>query len=222
TLAEMAAAARRLGYRYLAVTDHAPLLYMERMTTKRMLAQRAELRALEKQQGGLALLHGTELNIQPDGSLDWDDEILGGFDVVVASVHSHFSMSRQEMTARLLRAIEHPAVNIIGHPTARSIGHRAPIDFDAETVFDAAARSGTALEINSFPDRLDLNDELARMAQEHCVVFSIATDAHSTRQLENIRYGIATAQRGWITNDHVINTWTLRELHRFLDKKPRS
>ena len=105
-------------------------------------------------------------------------------------------MDPTEMTTRLIRAIEHPAVNVIGHPTARSIGHRPPIEFDARAVFQAAARAGTALEINSFPDRLDLNDELARAAQDLGVVFSIATDAHSVRHLDNIRYGVATAQRG--------------------------
>lgn len=218
TLEEMVAAAAGRGYRYLAVTDHAPLLSMERMTTEKMLAQRARLRALERDPGNPALLHGSELNIQADGSLDWDDETLAGFDILVASVHSHFSMSRPEMTARLVRAIEHPAVNVVGHPTSRSIGHRPPIDFDAPAVFRAAAESGTALEINSFPDRLDLNDELARLAQDLGVVFSIATDAHSVRHLDNIRYGVATAQRGWVSPDHVINTWPLPRLEAFLAK----
>jgi len=221
SLEEMVQAAKARGYRYLGVTDHAPLLYMERMTKEKMLAQREELRALEKRHRGLALLHGSELNIQPDGSLDWDDETLGGFDLLVASVHSHFSMDPEEMTTRLIRAIEHPAVNVIGHPTARSIGHRPPIEFDTRAVFQAAARAGTALEINSFPDRLDLNDELARVAQDLGVVFSIATDAHSVRHLDNIRYGVATAQRGWISPDRVINTWSLPKLHAFLSKGRR-
>lgn len=221
-LEEMVSAARKHGYRYLGVTDHAPLLYMERMTKEKMLAQRAELRALEKGHAGLALLHGSELNIQADGSLDWDEDTLAGFDLLVASIHSHFSMSRRDMTARLIKAIEHPAVNIIGHPTSRSIGHRPPIEFDAGAVFQAAARTGTALEINSFPDRLDLNDELARLAQDLGVVFSIATDAHSVRHLDNIRYGVAMAQRGWVSPDHVINTWPLPRLRAFLAKGRRS
>ncbi len=221
TLEEMVEAARRRGYRYLAVTDHAPMLRMMRMTTEKMLAQRAQVRALQVR-GGPALLHGSELNIQPDGSLDWDDETLAGFDVLVACVHSHFTMGRAEMTARLLRAIEHPAVNVIGHPTSRSIGRRPPIDFDADAVFAAAARTGTAMEVNSFPDRLDLNDELARLAQAHGVVLSIATDAHATRHLANIRYGVATAQRAWVTPDRVINTWPLPRLRAFLAKGGRA
>jgi DNA polymerase (family X) len=219
SLEDMVAAARQHHYRYVAITDHAPLLHMERMTSEKALAQRRVLRSLKT--GNLTLLHGSELNIQPDGSLDWDDEFLAGFDVLVASIHSHFSMDRDDMSKRLIRAIEHPAVNVIGHPTARSIGHRPPIDLDAVAVFDAAARAGTALEINSFPDRLDLSDELARLAQDHGVLFAISTDAHSTRHLDNIRYGIATAQRGWIRPENVINTWPLHKLRAFLAKGRR-
>ena len=221
SIEDMVSAARRHRYRYVAITDHAPLLHMERMTTEKALEQRRVLRALQTDTR-LTLLHGSELNIQPDGSLDWDDEFLGRFDVLVASIHSHFAMGRDAMTTRLIRAIEHPAVNIIGHPTARSIGHRPPVAFDAVSVFEAAARAGTALEINCFPDRLDLNDELARLAQDRGVVFAVSTDAHSVRHLDNIRYGIATAQRGWIQPEHVINTWPLGKLRSFLAKgRPR-
>lgn len=217
TIEEMADAARARGYDYLAVTDHAPLLSMERMTAEKALAQRVALRALSGR-GGLVLLHGSELNVQPDGSLDWDDAFLSDFDVLVASVHSAFRIGRDAMTARIIRAVEHPAVNVIGHPTARSIGHRPPIDFDHDAVFRAAARAGTALEINAFPDRLDLDDELARRAQDLGVVFAISSDAHATRHLDNMRYGVGTAQRGWVRPDNVINTWTLPRLRRFLAK----
>lgn len=219
-LEDMVAAAQRHHYRYLAITDHAPLLHMERMTSEKALEQRRVLRDLQAHTS-MALLHGSELNIQPDGSLDWDDDFLAGFDVLVASIHSHFTMGRDEMTARLIRAVEHPAVNIIGHPTARSIGHRPPGEFDAVAVFDAAARAGTALEINSFPDRLDLNDELARLAQEHGALLAVSTDAHAIRHLDNIRYGVATAQRGWIRPESVINTWPLARLRAFLTKGRR-
>lgn len=220
SLEDMVAAARRHHYSYVAVTDHAPLLHMQRMTTDKVLEQRRALRALQGH-AGLTLLHGSELNIQPDGSVDWDDEFLAGFDVLVASIHSHFTMGRDEMTARLVRAIDHPAVNIIGHPTARSIGHRPPVEFDAVAVCEAAARAGTALEINCFPDRLDLNDDMARLALDHGAVFAISTDAHAVRHLDNIRYGIATAQRGWIPPENVINTWPLRRLRSFLAKGRR-
>jgi DNA polymerase (family 10) len=216
-LEEMVEAARGRPLKYFAVTDHAELLYMQRMTRDKILAQRERLRALEGK-GDLVLLHGTELNIQPDGSVDWDEEFLSGFDVTVASIHSHFTMSKDDMTRRLIRAMEHPCVNIIGHPTTRQIGRRPPIEFDLEEVFRTAARTGTALEINSFPDRLDLNDEHVSWAREHGVRFSIDTDAHSPLHLANVRFGVAMAQRGWVTKGEVINTWPLGRLRKFLAK----
>jgi DNA polymerase (family 10) len=166
----------------------------------------------------MVLLHGTELNIQPDGSVDWDEEFLSGFDVCVASIHSHFNMSKDDMTRRLIRAMESPGVNIIGHPTTRKIGGREPIDLDLDEVFKAAARTGTALEINSHPDRLDLKDEHIAWAREHGARFAIDTDSHSTLHLPHMRFGVATAQRGWVTKDEVINAWPLKKLERFLAK----
>src|ERR671918_679066 len=216
-LEEMVAAARARKLAYYAVTDHAELLYMQRMTKEKMLAQRRRLEELSHE-GDMVLLHGTELNIQPDGSVDWDQGFLDDFDVCVASVHSHFNQSKDEMTSRIIGALEHPCVNILGHPTARQIGRRPPIDFDVEEVFRAAARTGTALEINSFPDRLDLNDELLAWAREQGAVFAVDTDAHSPIHLPNVRFGVATAQRGWVTKAEVINTWPLGKLKRFLAK----
>jgi DNA polymerase (family 10) len=216
-LADMVAAARARGYAYYTVTDHAPQLYMQRMTTEKMLAQRRQLHALDTD--GMALLHGTELNIGPDGSLDWDDEFLAGFDVVVASVHSHLRQPRDEMTARILRAINNPHVHIIGHPTTRLIGHRPAVDVDLDAIFAAAARTGTALEINSFPDRLDLDDDLILRARHAGVRFAINTDAHAVPHLDYLRFGIATAQRGWAQKADVINTYPLAKLRRFLRTK---
>jgi DNA polymerase (family 10) len=218
SLEEMVKTARARKLKYYAVTDHAELLYMQRMTRDKMLAQRKRLAQLGRG-GDMVLLHGTELNIQPDGSVDWDEDFLADFDVCVASVHSHFNQSREEMTARIIRAIEHPYVNIIGHPTARQIARRPPIDYDMEAVFDAAARTGTALEINSFPDRLDLRDEHVRWAGEHGVKFAIDTDAHATGHLGNVRFGVGTAQRGWVGKADVINTWPLTRLRKFLAKR---
>ena len=214
-LEEMVAAARARGYAYCAITDHAPQLYMQRMTTDKMLAQRHQLRDLEHT-AGIALLHGTELNIAPDGSLDWEDEFLAGFDVVVASVHSHLRQPKDQMTARLLRAISNPHVDIIGHPTTRLIGHRPPIDVDLDEIFAAAARTGTALEINSFPDRLDLDDDLVYRARRAGVRFAISTDAHAIPHLDYLKFGVATAQRGWAEKAEVINTYPLDKLQRFL------
>jgi DNA polymerase (family 10) len=219
SLEDMVTAAKARGYRYYAVTDHAPLLHMQRMTAEKALEQRHRIRLLE-QSAGIALLHGTELNIQPDGSLDWDEDFLAGFDIVVACVHSAFRQSRDAMTARLLRAIEHPAVNIIGHPTGRSIGRRAPIDADWDEVLRAAARTGTAFEINASPDRLDLNGDLVRRARHAGVRLAISTDAHAVTHLDFMRFGVATAQRGWAESADIINTWPLGKLRRFLAKHP--
>lgn len=217
-LAEMVAAAEAHGYEYYAVTDHAKDMPMQRMTDAKMLAQRAQLRELAPADGP-ELWHGTELNIGPDGEVDWDEQFLAGFDLCVASIHSHFQQSREELTRRLVRACEHPYVNIIGHPGTRQIGKREPIDVDFDAVFEAAARTGTALEVNSFPDRLDLNDDLILRAKRYGVRFAIDTDAHSVVHLDYLRYGVGIAQRGWLTAAEVINTWPLPELRRFVEAK---
>ncbi|MEU9871786.1 DNA polymerase/3'-5' exonuclease PolX [Actinomadura sp. NPDC048021] len=218
SLEDMAAAARDRGLEYYAITDHAPNLVMQRMTDEKMLAQRERIAELRDRFPGLTLLHGTELNIDPDGGVDWDADFLSGFDVCVASVHSHFTQDEASMTRRLVRACENPHVHVIGHPTARSIGRRAPVNADWDEVFRAAARTGTAMEIDSFPDRLDLPADLVRRAKRFGVKFAVDTDAHSVGHHRNIRYGVGTAQRGWLTPDDVINTWPLERLRAFLRK----
>ncbi len=222
SLENMLAAASRRGYAYYAITDHAPNLFMQRMTDAKALAQRERVRELDGRYGGryggMALLHGTELNIDPDGEVDWPEEFLEGFDICVASVHSHFHQPAEDMTRRIVRACEHPQVNVIGHPTGRKLGRRAPVDVDLNAVFAACARTGTALEIDSYPDRLDLRDEHILWAKRHGVVFAIDSDAHSTRHLPFLRYGVGTARRGWLTADDVINTWPLDRLRAFLRK----
>ncbi|WDV49736.1 DNA polymerase/3'-5' exonuclease PolX [Streptomyces coeruleorubidus] len=223
-LEEMVAAAAERGYAYYAVTDHGPNLYMQRMTDERMLAQRATVRQLDGvygrrgRGGGMRLLHGVELNIGPDGEVDWAGEFLAGFDLCVASVHSHFNQGREALTRRLVRACENPYVNIIGHPTTRIIGKRPGLDADLDAVFAACARTGTALEINAHPDRLDLRDEDILRARRHGVRFAVDSDAHATLHLANLRYGVGTAQRGWLSKDDVINTWPPARLRRFLRK----
>jgi DNA polymerase (family 10) len=215
SLETMADAARRRGYEYYAVTDHAPDLIMQRMTDEKMLAQREQVRALE---AGLVLLHGTELNIGPDGSVDWDADFLAGFDICVASVHSHFELSRAEMTRRFVAACENPHVNVIGHPTTRRMGKRPPVEVDFGELFRACARTGTALEINASPQRLDLPSDHIRAARDAGVRFAIDSDAHSVSDLGNMPYGAGTAQRGWLAPDDVINTWPLDRLRIFLRK----
>jgi DNA polymerase (family 10) len=219
SLETMVTAARRRGYEYYAVTDHAPDLIMQRMTDEKMLAQREQVRALTAQfTGGLVLLHGTELNIGPDGSVDWQADFLAGFDICVASVHSHFEQSRAEMTRRFVTACENPHVNVIGHPTTRRIGKRPPVEVDFGELFRACARTGTALEINASPQRLDLPSDHIRAARDAGVRFAIDSDAHSVSDLGNMPYGAGTAQRGWLTPDDVINTWPLDRLRAFLRK----
>ena len=217
-LERMLEAAAERGYSYYAVTDHAPNLYMQRMTDEKMLAQRQRVRALQDRFPAMRLLHGTELNIDPDGEVDWDERFLDGFDLTVASVHSHFGQSKEAMTRRVIRAIEHPRVNIIGHLTTRKIGARDPVDLDLDAVFAAAARAGTALEINAYPDRLDLRDEHVLWARRHGVRFAIDTDSHAIGHLDMMRFGVATAQRGWLTKQDVINAWPITKLERFLRK----
>jgi DNA polymerase (family 10) len=218
TLEQMLEAASGLGYAYYAVTDHAPNLFMQRMTDEKMLAQRQELRGLQDRFPKMTLLHGSELNIDPEGDVDWGPEFLEGFDVCVASVHSHFNQTKEEMTRRIVRAMENPHVHVIGHPTARLINKRQPIEFDLDEVFRAAARTGTALEVNGYPDRLDLKDEHILWAKRYGVRFAVDTDSHATTHLELMRYGVATAQRGWLSKDDVINAWPLSRLRRFLRK----
>jgi DNA polymerase (family 10) len=219
SLEQMLETAAGLRYDYYAITDHAPNLYMQAMTDEKMLAQRKRVRALQERYPKMTLLHGSELNIDPAGDVDWPPEFLEGFAVCVASVHSHFNQSKDDMTRRIVRACENPYVNVIGHPTARLIGRRSPIDFDLDEVFQAAARTGTALEINSFPDRLDLRDEHVLWAKRHGVKFAIDTDSHSTVHLGFMRFGVGTAQRGWLTKDDVINAWPLAKLREFLEAK---
>ena len=223
TLQEMVTAARARGYEYYAVTDHAPNLFMQRMTIDKMLEQREQLRAMEAHlatDGGhpMRLLHGTELNIGPDGTVDWDEDVLAGFDVCVASVHSHFDQPQAEMTRRFLHACENPRVNVIGHPLTRRIGRRPPVDVDLGELFRACAATGTALEVNSHPERLDLPSDHIRAARDAGVRFAIDTDSHAAGHLDYLRFGVGTAQRGWLTPDDVINTWPLERLRQFLRK----
>jgi DNA polymerase (family X) len=218
TLEQMLDAASEIGYAYYAVTDHAPNLFMQRMTDEKMLAQREQLRALQERYPKMTLLHGSELNIDAEGGVDWGPEFLEGFDVCVASVHSLFTQSKDEMTRRIIRAMENPNVHVIGHPTARMINKRQPVEFDLDEVFRAAARTGTALEVNGYPDRLDLKDEHILWARRHGAKFAVDTDSHATTHLPLIRYGVGSAQRGWLTKDDVINAWPLAKLKKFLRK----
>jgi histidinol phosphatase-like PHP family hydrolase len=215
SLEGMIAAAEARGYEYYAVTDHAPNLVMQRMTDEKMLAQREQLRALAGTTA-MTLLHGTELNIAADGSVDWDEDFLSGFDLAVASVHSSFEQDRATMTKRFITAAENPRVNIIGHPLTRKVGRRPPVEVDLDALYAACARTGTALEINASPDRMDLPPQYIAAARQAGVKFAIDTDAHSLKDLANMRYGVAAARFGGLTTEDVINAWPLGRLEEFL------
>jgi DNA polymerase (family 10) len=205
SIEQMALAARDAGYEYLAITDHsASFGFGHHVAPERLREQIDRIRACEVD--GIELLAGSEVNILPDGSLDYTAELLAQLDWVVASVHSSFRMPAEQMTQRIVRAIENPLVDMIGHPSGRKIEQRAPYDFEIERVIDAAARTGTMLEINSSPDRRDLNDVNARAAAAAGVPIVIDCDAHRVKGFAVARYGIATARRAWLTAADVAST----------------
>jgi DNA polymerase (family 10) len=220
TIEEMALAARERGYEYLAITDHSASHGFGNDVSPEQLRRQIELvREADARVEGIELLAGSEVNILPDGSLDYEDELLGELDWVIASVHTSFGMGGQAMTERMIAAIEHPMVNAIGHPTGRLIERREPYEIDLDAVFAAAARTGTMLEINANPDRRDLSDVHARAAARAGVLIVIDSDAHRTGTLQNMRWGIATARRAWLTKEQVANTRPWRELERLAKRR---
>jgi DNA polymerase (family 10) len=210
TIEEMALAARRLGHAYLAVTDHSHYLREGRIE-----AQSKEIDAVQEGLGRFRLLKGIEVNIRADGSLDVPDEVLGERDWVMASVHSGFD---RDVTDRVLAAMENPHVDCIGHPTGRKLNRRGPADFDLERVVEKALETGTFLEINAQPDRLDLRDAHARLAGEAGVKIVISSDSHQVSALENLEFGVAQARRAWLGPDQILNTRPWRDVKRLLTR----
>ncbi len=207
TVLEMARAAQERGYEYLAITDHsASHGFGNHVTPDELRRQIERVAQANEQLEGFIVLSGSEVNILPDGSLDYDDELLSQLDWIVASVHTSFGMSEADMTARMVTAIENPLVRAIGHPTGRMLGRREPYALDVDRVIEAAARTGTFLEINSNPNRRDLSDVHARAAAQAGVKLVIDSDAHRPATLGVMRYGVATARRAWLTRDDVANT----------------
>jgi DNA polymerase (family 10) len=205
SIEEMAAAARELGYDYVAITEHSASHGFGNDVQPRELLQQAErIRGLELD--GISVLPGTETNVMPDGTLDYSDDVLEQLDWVIASLHTSFRLSEREQTDRMLQAMEHPLVDAIGHPTGRLLERREAYAIDIDRVIAKAAETGTFLEINSNPDRRDLNDVYARAAAEAGVMLVIDSDAHWPRTLANMRYGVATARRAWLTAAQVANT----------------
>ena len=214
TVEALLSAAVERGWEYLAITDHAEDLRINGLDRTAMRAQRRQVRDLRRRFGTLAVLHGAELNIGPDGTLDYDDAFLADFDWTVASVHSHFDLDVAAQTRRMVAAIRHPAVRAIGHLTGRRIGRRAGIELDVDAVLDACLDTGTALEVNCHLDRLDAPAEVLREAAARGVLVVISTDAHRPRDLDHHRWGVRQARRGRVPRHLVANTWPVA---RFLE-----
>ena len=207
TIEEMAEAAREHGYKYMAITDHSKnLAFANGLDDKRAVEHIQRIRGANETVGGINIFAGIEVDILADGSLDLSDSVLEKMDMVIASVHSHFNQSEQEMTDRLLKAIANPNVSIIGHPTGRLLLRRDAYPFDMDSVLDAAARHKVAMELNAYPDRLDLCDRHLRMAKQRGVKVVINTDSHHTSHLDKIRFGVLQARRAWLTANDVLNT----------------
>ncbi|HDP69434.1 MAG TPA: DNA polymerase/3'-5' exonuclease PolX [Actinobacteria bacterium] len=217
---DVARAAKERGYEYVAISDHAEKLKIAGgLTVDDYRRQWEEIEVANKEIGGVTILRGTEVNIDNEGNVDFEDDFLREFDVVTASIHGGFSQNKEQLTRRILRAIYNKHVNVIGHPTGRILGKRPPYLLDLKAIFKAAAETGTFLELNSFPDRLDLKDDYLKEAKDVGVKFVINTDAHSIGQLRYIFYGLATAQRGWLEAGDVINTYSLEEMMKMLGKE---
>ncbi len=207
--------AKKLGYKYIGISDHSQSLHIARgLSEEQVLEKIEEIRRLDDKIDGIRILCGTECDIKQDGSLDYPNSLLKKFDFVIAGIHMGFKMTQEEATSRTIKAMENEYVTIIAHPTGRLIGRREPFDLDMDKIFEKAVETNTYLEINAFPDRLDLNDVNCKRGKEYGVKFVINTDAHSIIHLPYIKYGVATARRGWLERKDVINTMSLKDLEK--------
>jgi DNA polymerase (family X) len=216
TIEEMVEAARKRGYKYVAITDHSKSLGVAGgLSDEDLMKHTDECRALDAKFSDIRVLAGTEVDIRQDGTLDYSDELLAKLDFVVASLHSGFKQDKASLTMRVVRAMQNPYVRVIGHPTGRLLGDRDPYELDLDQIMKEAARTRTCLEVNSNFHRLDLNDTHCRKAREMGVRVIINTDSHNYDDLLNLPYGVATAQRGWIEKDHVLNAQPVEEMLAF-------
>lgn len=217
TIEEMALAAKALGYQYINISDHsASSKIANGLSEKRLLDHIKEIERLNESIEGIRILSGTECDILPDGTLDYSDELLEQLDIVVVAVHGSVEQDSKTMTQRIVSALENEHVHILAHPTGRKFGKRLPFAMNMEKIMDTALEYGKVLEINSSPQRLDLNDKFAMMARERGIKLAINTDTHSLEQFGNIRYGIGTARRAWIASNDVINTLHLKDICKLL------
>ncbi len=219
-LEELAAAALAQGYQYLAITDHSKSLAVTHgLTEERLFQQRDEIARLNQELKNIHLLAGIEVDILANKELDFDDKILAEMDLVIASVHSGFKQDRETLTERVIAALKNEHVDILGHPTGRLLGRRGPYPLDVSRALEVAAETGTAIEINASPDRLDLKDVYIREGKELGVLFAVNTDAHDVHNLDDMQYGVLTARRGWAEAKDVINTFSFRKLKTWLKKR---
>jgi DNA polymerase (family 10) len=215
TIAQIAEASKAFGYEYVALCDHSPAIGIAGGLSPQMLENKIEaILAFNEEQSGFSVLVGTEVDIRADGELDYPDDLL-----VVASVHMAQQQSERTITGRIISAIENKNVDIIAHPTGRIINMREPYDVDMQAVLEAASKTGTAMEINSYPSRLDLNDVWSKVAKEMGVKLAINTDAHQVDQLKMMKFGVTVARRGWLEKKDVLNTMSLQELRDALNNR---
>lgn len=220
TIRELALAARELGYEYIAVTDHSPRVRVAGgMSVDEVWERQKEIEAVNQEFDDIRVLSGAEVDIHPDGTLDYPDDVLAAFDIVLVSIHSGFKMDAGQMTERILRAVENPYVHILAHPTGRLIGQREAYEFDVEAVLKRCAELGVAVEINGYYLRLDLNDVLAHRANSLGCTISLGTDAHQANHLSMMRYAVGTARRAWLEPQDVLNTRPLPDLLDWLKKR---
>jgi DNA polymerase (family 10) len=217
---ELIVEARKRGYQYIAITDHSKGLSIARgLTEERLLEEKKQIDALNKKLKGFKLLAGIEVDVRSDGKLDLSDDALKKLDIVVASIHSGFKQKREQLTKRLISAMKNPYVSVIAHPTGRLIGERDPYDIDINAILKVAKETGTSIEINAYPLRLDLNDVHVRMAKENGVSLAISTDTHAIGHLDYMAYGVSIARRGWLEKKNVLNTLDYDSLLKSLRKK---
>lgn len=213
SIQEMAAAAKKMGYKYIAICDHSPAVGITNgLDPKRLSQQMEQIEKLNKKFRNFKILSGIEVDIKADAKLDLPDDVLKELDLVVAAVHTSFNQPQAEMTKRMIKAVENPNVDIIAHPTGRLIGKREPYEVDMDKLMDGCLKNNKVLELNAYPERLDLKDIHCRKAKEKGVKIAISTDAHSVKHLEWMMYGVATARRGWLEPEDVINTLGLQKL----------
>jgi DNA polymerase (family 10) len=217
----MAQAARKRGLKLLAITDHSASLGITHgLKAEDFSRQRAEMDSVQQEMGNdFRLLQGAEVEIKADGSLDYPDEILASLDIVIASLHVSLRQPREEITARLIKAMHNPHVDMIGHPSGRLLPNREGADLDMDTVLKTAREQGLALEINANPARLDLDEVYARRASEMGIPLCINTDAHSPADMDFLEYGVSVARRGWVEPENVLNTWPVEKITAWLQSR---